>query len=81
MPLPVGAEFGRFEVLSLVDEGGMGEVCIARDSKPQRGVARKVLPASSLRDPGRMARWQQEAEVSASLVHPDSVSTPAEKSP
>jgi serine/threonine-protein kinase len=49
----------------------MGEVYRARDTKLKRDVALKVLPATLLRDPERMARFQREAEVLASLDHPN----------
>jgi serine/threonine protein kinase len=55
----------------LLGEGGMGEVYKARDTTLKRDVALKVLPASFLRDPERMARFQHEAEVLASLDHPN----------
>jgi serine/threonine-protein kinase len=49
----------------------MGEVYRARDTKLKRDVALKILPEAFARDPGRMARFQSEAEVLASLNHPD----------
>src|SRR6202030_3620752 len=54
-----------------VGQGGMGEVYRARDTTLKRDVALKVLPATFLRDPERMARFQREAEVLASLDHPN----------
>jgi predicted Ser/Thr protein kinase len=69
MPLSVGEKLGHYEVLSLLGQGGMGEVYKARDNTLKREVALKVLPASFLRDPERMARFQREAEVLASLDH------------
>jgi serine/threonine protein kinase len=63
MPLSVGDRLGHYEVLSLLGEGGMGEVYKARDTTLKRDVALKALPASFLRDPERMARFQHEAEV------------------
>src|SRR6266853_6549443 len=71
MPLFVGDKLGHYEVLSLLGAGGMGEVYRARDNTLKREVALKVLPASFLRDPERMARFQREAEVLASLDHPN----------
>src|SRR5271165_4162347 len=67
MPLNVGDKIGHFEVLSLLGQGGMGEVYRARDTKLKRDVALKVLPDAFARDPERMARFQREAEVLASL--------------
>jgi serine/threonine-protein kinase len=71
MPLSVGAKLGHYEVLSLLGKGGMGEVYRARDTKLKREVAIKVLPETFARDPDRMARFQREAEVLASLNHPN----------
>jgi hypothetical protein len=69
MPLSVGDKLGHYQVLSLLGQGGMGEVYRARDSTLKRDVALKVLPATFLRDSDRMARFQREAEVLASLDH------------
>ena len=69
MPLCAGEKIGHFEVLSLLGQGGMGEVYRARDTKLKRDVALKVLPEAFARDPERMARFQREAEVLASLNH------------
>src|SRR5271170_2605282 len=69
MPLNVGDKLGHYEVLSLLGQGGMGEVYRARDTKLKREVALKVLPDAFARDPERMARFQREAEVLASLNH------------
>src|ERR1700688_796987 len=70
MPLFIGDKLGPFEILALLGVGGMGEVYRARDTRLKRDVALKVLPATFLRDPERMARFQREAEVLASLDHP-----------
>jgi Tol biopolymer transport system component len=71
MPLTVGEKLGPYEVLALIGAGGMGEVYRARDTKLKRDVALKVLPESLAADSGRMARFQREAEVLASLNHPN----------
>jgi len=71
MPLSVGDKLGHYEVISLLGHGGMGEVYKARDNTLKREVALKVLPASFLRDPDRMGRFRREAEVLASLDHPN----------
>ncbi|MBI3473946.1 MAG: serine/threonine-protein kinase [Candidatus Solibacter usitatus] len=71
MPLSTGDKIGHYEVLTLLGQGGMGEVYKARDTTLKREVALKVLPGSFLRDPDRMARFQREAEVLASLDHPN----------
>jgi len=71
MPLSAETHLGPYEILALIGKGGMGEVYRARDTKLKRDVALKVLPASFARDPDRMARFQREAEVLASLNHPN----------
>src|SRR5579863_8044333 len=71
MPLPVGHKLGHYEILAAIGAGGMGEVYRARDTKLKREVALKVLPDSFANDPERMARFQREAEVLASLNHPN----------
>jgi serine/threonine-protein kinase len=71
MPFYVGDKLGPYEILSLVGKGGMGEVYRAHDSRLRRDVAIKVLPETFARDPERMARFQREAEVLASLNHPN----------
>src|SRR5580704_9992129 len=71
MPLAVGDRFGPYEILAPLGAGGMGEVYRARDTKLKREVAVKVLPDSFAGDPERMARFQREAEVLASLNHPN----------
>src|SRR6202034_2508563 len=71
MPLPIGYKLGHYEILARIGAGGMGEVYRARDTKLKRDVALKVLPDACGRDPERMARFQREAEVLASLNHPN----------
>ena len=71
MPLSVGDKLGHYEILSLLGKGGMGEVYRGRDTKLKRDVAIKVLPEAFARDAERMARFQREAEVLASLNHPN----------
>jgi serine/threonine protein kinase len=71
MPLQPSDKLGHYQVLSLLGQGGMGEVYRARDTKLKRDVAIKVLPDAFARDPERMARFQREAEVLASLNHPN----------
>jgi Tol biopolymer transport system component/predicted Ser/Thr protein kinase len=70
MPLAAGQKIGPYEVLAKLGEGGMGEVYRAKDSKLKREVALKVLPAEVANDRERLARFQREAEVLASLNHP-----------
>src|ERR1700687_843937 len=69
MPLSVGDKLGHYEILSLLGKGGMGEVYRGRETKLKREVAIKVLPEAFARDAERMARFQREAEVLASLNH------------
>ena len=62
---------GPYEVTALIGQGGMGEVYRARDTKLGRDVALKVLPDLFADDPERLARFQREARVLASLNHPN----------
>ena len=71
MTLSEGNHLGAYEVLAFIGKGGMGEVYRARDTKLKRDVALKVLPDAFAKDPGRMLRFQREAEVLASLNHPN----------
>jgi eukaryotic-like serine/threonine-protein kinase len=71
MPLPSGTKLGSYEVAAQIGAGGMGEVYQAHDTKLGRDVALKVLPEAFARDAGRMARFQREAKVLASLNHPN----------
>src|SRR5580765_720100 len=71
MSLSPGSRLGSYEVLSKLGEGGMGEVYRARDSKLKREVAIKVLPDAFAQDPDRLARFQREAELLATLNHPN----------
>ncbi|MSV35796.1 MAG: hypothetical protein EXQ47_09390 [Bryobacterales bacterium] len=69
MPFQPGDRLGPFYILALIGKGGMGEVYRAKDTKLKRDVALKVLPDAFARDADRMARFQREAEVLASLNH------------
>ena len=71
MPLDVGSRLGHYEVSALIGEGGMGQVYRARDTKLDRDVALKVLPEAFTQDPDRLARFEREAKVLASLNHPN----------
>src|SRR3984885_2698734 len=64
------ATIGSFKILRELGRGGMGEVFLARDTKLDRQVAIKSLPAHLATDPDRLARFQREAKVLASLNHP-----------
>jgi eukaryotic-like serine/threonine-protein kinase len=65
-----GTALGPFRIVALVGAGGMGEVYRARDTKLDRDVAIKVIPASLSGDPGRLSRFEREAKLLASLNHP-----------
>jgi serine/threonine protein kinase/Tol biopolymer transport system component len=66
-----GTKLGPYEITGAIGAGGMGEVYRARDTKLGRDVAIKVLPEAFARDAERMARFQREAKVLASLNHPN----------
>ncbi len=71
MSLSPGTRLGSYEVTALIGSGGMGEVYRARDTKLGRDVALKVLPDVFADDPERLARFQRQARVLASLNHPN----------
>jgi len=69
----IGTQLGTYAVLSKLGEGGMGEVFRARDTKLNRDVALKILPAAFARDTDRLARFRREARAVAALNHPNIV--------
>ena len=71
MTLSAGTRLGAYEILSPLGAGGMGEVYRARDTRLHRDVAIKALPEEFAREPGRLARFEREARVLASLNHPN----------
>src|ERR1700752_354794 len=71
MALAPGVKIGPYEVAAPLGAGGMGEVYRARDTKLGRDVALKVLPEALAHDAQRMARFQREAQLLASLNHPN----------
>jgi serine/threonine protein kinase len=71
MPLTSGTRLGPYEVESPLGAGGMGEVYLARDTRLQRTVAIKILPAHLSLDPDFHARFVEEAKVISSLQHPN----------
>src|ERR1700719_4575362 len=71
MPLASGTRLGPYEILAPIGAGGMGEVYRAKDTKLDREVAIKILPEALTRDPERLARFEREAKVLASLNHPN----------
>src|SRR5262245_25068598 len=70
MSVSVGMRLGPYEIVAPLGAGGMGEVYRATDSRLKRQVAVKILPPSLAADPDRLARFQREAEILASLNHP-----------
>jgi eukaryotic-like serine/threonine-protein kinase len=71
MALTAGTRFGAFEIIGPLGAGGMGEVYRAHDMRLNRDVALKVLPDRFATDPDRLSRFQREAQVLASLNHPN----------
>ena len=71
MALTPGTRLGVYEITAQIGEGGMGQVYRARDTKLDRDVAIKILPEAFAADAERVARFQREAKVLASLNHPN----------
>ena len=71
MSLQRGTHLGPYEILSAIGAGGMGEVYRAKDTKLNRDVAIRVLPALFANDTERLARFPREAQTLASLNHPN----------
>jgi eukaryotic-like serine/threonine-protein kinase len=71
MPLSAGTKIGRYEILSQLGKGGMGEVYLAQDTELDRKVALKILPAELAASRDRMRRFVQEAKAAAALNHPN----------
>src|SRR5262245_53807994 len=71
MSLSVGTKLGPYQIEAAIGAGGMGEVYRARDTKLNRDVALKLLPSAFANDAERMARFQREAHLLASLNHPN----------
>jgi eukaryotic-like serine/threonine-protein kinase len=71
MPVQPGSSLGNYDVLSAIGRGGMGEVWRARDKKLGREIAIKTLPEQFARDTERLARFEREARLLASLNHPN----------
>ena len=70
MPLALGTKLGPYEIGALLGAGGMGEVYRARDTRLDRTVAIKILPAHLSADPVRKQRFEREAKTISSLNHP-----------
>jgi serine/threonine protein kinase len=81
MTFAPGTRLGVYEIVGLIGAGGMGEVYRARDGRLQREVAIKVLPEAFAADRDRLARFEREAQVLASLNHPNiaGISTASKK--
>src|SRR5256886_3623195 len=71
MTIETGTKLGRYEIRSKIGEGGMGEVYLAQDTKLDRKVALKILPAEVAADRNRMERFVREAKAAAALNHPN----------
>ena len=67
----IGQQLGSYQILSLLGAGGMGVVYKARDTRLNRSVAIKVLPADKVSDPERKRRFIQEARAASALNHPN----------
>ena len=74
MALTSGTKLGPYEIQSPIGAGGMGEVYRARDTRLNRDVAIKILPASFSADPDRLQRFAQESRAAAALNHPNILS-------
>jgi serine/threonine-protein kinase len=73
MRIAAGTHLGDYEILSLLGQGGMGEVYRARDLKLRRDVAIKVISSPKAQDPAALARFRREAEAASALNHPNIV--------
>src|SRR5438132_1409862 len=71
MTIAAGAKLGRYEIRSKIGEGGMGELYLAQDTKLDRKVALKILPAEVAAHSDRMKRFVQEAKAASALNHPN----------
>ncbi|MGH9196954.1 MAG: protein kinase domain-containing protein, partial [Acidimicrobiia bacterium] len=71
MPIAVGTQFGPYQIQGALGEGGMGQVFRARDTRLNRDVALKVLPAVVAGDQERLSRFRREAQLLAALNHPN----------
>jgi serine/threonine protein kinase/Tol biopolymer transport system component len=71
MPIAAGTRFDRYQIVSLIGSGGMGEIYLAQDARLNRKVAIKLLPERYTQDPERLRRFEQEAQAASALNHPN----------
>jgi serine/threonine protein kinase len=71
MPIAAGTRFDRYQIISPLGSGGMGEIYLAQDARLNRKVAIKLLPDRYTKDPERLRRFEQEAQAASALNHPN----------
>jgi eukaryotic-like serine/threonine-protein kinase len=71
MSIATGTRFDRYQIISPIGSGGMGEIYLAQDTRLNRKVAIKLLPERYTRDPERLRRFEQEAQAASALNHPN----------
>src|SRR5215475_12600654 len=71
MPVATGTRFDRYQIISPIGSGGMGEIYLAQDTRLNRKVAIKLLPERYTQDPERLRRFEQEAQAASALNHPN----------
>src|SRR5262245_56156715 len=71
MPIATGTRFDRYQIISLIGSGGMGEIYLAQDARLNLKVAIKLLPDRYTQDPERLRRFEQEAQAASALNHPN----------
>ena len=81
MPLSLGTRLGHYDVTALIGAGGMGQVWQATDTQLNRDVALKILPDAFATDPDRLARFKREAQILASLNHPNIAASTVSRRP
>jgi serine/threonine protein kinase/WD40 repeat protein len=71
MPIAAGTRFDRYQIISPLGSGGMGEIYLAQDTRLNRKVAIKLLPEQYTKDPERLRRFEKEAQAASALNHPN----------